>query len=123
MERKLASIQKVVDVRPIYTKDGEPAENIEQITILGWRLVAKKGQFKVDDLAIYFETDSIFHPSIPWVMEHANFMETKKWHVKVMKLNNMRVIDEDGDSVPVVSQGLALPIDILHNITYLVHNE
>jgi RNA ligase (TIGR02306 family) len=123
MERKLASIQKVIDVRPIFTKDGEPAESIEQITILGWRLVAKKGQFNVDDLAIYFETDSILHPNIPWFMEHASFMETKKWHVKVMKLNNMRVEDEDGDFLPVISQGLALPIEILHNITYLVHNE
>ena len=37
--RKLASIQKVVSVEPI--KD---ADKIEKITVLGWELVAKKGE-------------------------------------------------------------------------------
>lgn len=122
MERKLASLQVVKSIEPIYVGD-DLAENIEQITVLGWRLVAKKGQFKVGDLAIYFETDSILEPTLEWVKKHASFMEAKKWHVKVMKLNKMRVLDEDNDFIPVVSQGLALPMDLLFDLRYPEHDE
>ena len=53
MERKLASIQKVLDLQPI-----EGADVIEVATINGWKLVVKKGEFEVGDLAVYFEIDS-----------------------------------------------------------------
>jgi len=53
MERKLASIQKIVDVKPI-----ENADAIEKVQILGWQCVSRKNEFKPGDLAIYFEIDS-----------------------------------------------------------------
>ena len=51
--RKLASIQKVVAITPI-----EKADRIECVQILGWEVVARKGEFKVNDFVVYFEIDS-----------------------------------------------------------------
>ena len=48
--RKLASIQRVVDLQPIEGKD-----RIEVATILGWTVIVQKGQFKIGDLCIYIE--------------------------------------------------------------------
>jgi RNA ligase (TIGR02306 family) len=54
MERKLASIQRIINLTPI---DG--ADAIETATILGWSVVVKKGEFKIGDLCVYFEIDSL----------------------------------------------------------------
>lgn len=51
--RKLASVRKVLDVNPIVG-----ADLIESATVDGWKVVVKKGDFKVGDLAVYFEIDS-----------------------------------------------------------------
>lgn len=53
MERKLASVRKIIDIQPI---DG--ADAIEVARVDGWKVVVKKGEFKIGDLAIYFEIDS-----------------------------------------------------------------
>ncbi len=52
--RKLASIQRVLELTPI-----EGADRIELATVLGWQVVVKKGDFKVNDLAVFFEIDSV----------------------------------------------------------------
>jgi hypothetical protein len=52
--RPMATIQKVVKIYPI-----EKCDNIEQIEVLGWQLIAKKGEFKVGDFCVYVEVDSI----------------------------------------------------------------
>ena len=53
MTRKLASVQYVHDIYPI-----EGADHVEAIGVLGWKCVAKKGEFKVGDWCVYFEIDS-----------------------------------------------------------------
>lgn len=90
--RKLASIQKVISVEPI-----PDADKIEKITILGWELVSKKGEFKVGDLCIYIEIDSIVPPHKVW----DDFLAARKYRIKTIKLKKQ------------ISQGLALPISIL----------
>ena len=52
-ERKLASIRRIADIQPI-----EGADAIVVATIDGWKLVVKKDEFKVGDLALYIEIDS-----------------------------------------------------------------
>lgn len=47
--RRLTSVEKVIDIRPI-----ENADNIEVATVKGWDIVVKKNEFKVDDEAVYF---------------------------------------------------------------------
>lgn len=50
MERKLASIQRVLDVVPI-----ENADVIELVKINGWQCVTKKGEFRPGDLGVFFD--------------------------------------------------------------------
>ena len=88
----MAYTSKVLWVKPI--KD---ADNIEEIGVLGWHLIAKKGEFKENDLCVYFEIDSKL-PEADW----SEFMSSKGYKVKTMKLNKFGVI----------SQGLAMPITI-----------
>ena len=89
-QRALAHVEKIVNIQPI-----EGADNIELITVLGWKCIAKKKEFNVGDYCVYFEIDS----KLP-VAEWSAFMESKGYKVKTMKLSKFGVM----------SQGIALPI-------------
>jgi len=91
--RKLAHIEKVEKIEPI-----EGADFIEKVTVLGWEVCCKVGDFKEGDLCIYIECDSIL-PDHP-VFE---FMRDRKFRVRIIKLRKT------------VSQGLVMPISILHD--------
>jgi RNA ligase (TIGR02306 family) len=98
MTRKLASVQRISDIQPI-----ENADAIERVSILGWACVARRGEFKIGDLCIYFEIDSLLPESAEF-----EFMRNRKFRVKTVKLRGC------------ISQGLALPISELNlNISYL----
>ncbi len=112
--RKLATIQRVINKYPI-TLDGAPALMIEEIQVLGWWLVANIGQFNLNDLAVFFEIDTLFNPELAWVREYVPFMETKKWHVRTMQLKKFRAIHPDQEKI-VVSQGLAIPVSVLQYV-------
>lgn len=51
--RKLASIQVIKEINSI-----PDADQIEVCSILGWKVVSRKGEFKVGDLVIYLEEDA-----------------------------------------------------------------
>ena len=51
--RKLASIQKVYDI-----KDIEGAEKLQVANVLGWKVVIEKGKYTENELVCYFEVDS-----------------------------------------------------------------
>ncbi|MFA6594612.1 MAG: RNA ligase (ATP) [Candidatus Buchananbacteria bacterium] len=94
MERKLVSIQKVLALDPI-----EGADKIEVATVLGWKVVVKKGDFKVGDAGCFFEVDSLL-PRTSW----SEFLDTKgnkKMRIKTIRLRKQ------------ISQGLLLPLSIL----------
>ncbi len=103
-KRKLASIQRIVNLEPI-----EGADAIEKATVLGWSLVVKKNEFKVGDLCVYFEVDSLL-PLLP--------------EFDFLKNNGTKTINVDGRPVEgyrlktvrlrgQVSQGLAFSINKL----------
>ena len=92
IKRKLAHLEKVRWVRNI-----PGADNIELIGILGWNLIAKKGEFKDGDWAVFFEIDSKL-PETTW----SEFMRSKHFKVKTLKFNKFNCY----------SQGLALPINV-----------
>ena len=94
--RALAYTSKILWIKPI-----EGADNIELIGVLGWTCIAKKGEFQVGDLCVYFEIDSKL-PEAEW----SEFMRAKNFKVKTMKLNKFKVI----------SQGLALPFSAFSHI-------
>ena len=91
-KRALAYTVKVGEISKI-----EGADNIELISVLGWKVIAKIGEFHEGDLCVYFEIDS----KLP-VKEWSEFMRIKHFKVKTMKLGKFGVI----------SQGLALPINV-----------
>ena len=91
-DRKLASVQKILEISLI-----EGADRIEVATVLGWQcVVAKKDNFHVGDLVVYFEIDSIL-PNLPMF----EFMKDRKFKVKTIKLRKQ------------ISQGLVMPLSIL----------
>lgn len=98
--RKLATIRKISELRPI-----EGADAIECAIIDGWTVVVKKGEFSVGELVIYLEIDS-------WVpTEIAPFLSKGKEprEYNGIKGERLRTVKLRGQ----LSQGLVLPTTIL----------
>ena len=101
MTRKLASIQYVHDIWPI-----EGADRVEAVGVLGWKCVAKKGEFQVGDWCVYFEIDS-FLP----IDEHFEFLRPTSYKNSDLLGEGFRLKTQRFRGQ--VSQGLALPMSIL----------
>ena len=95
--RKLATIRRIAEIRPI-----ENADAIEHVRVDGWGVVGKKGEFQVNDLAIYIEIDAWCpHELAPFLSkgkEPREYNGVKGERLKTVKLRGA------------VSQGLLLPI-------------
>ena len=107
--RKLASIQKVWKIEPI-----ENADRLELIRVEGWQCVANKGQFREGDLCVYFEIDS-FLPVRPEFefLRGSSYKKTdlmgEGFLIKTRKIRGQ------------LSQGLAMPLDILSGYGKLLY--
>jgi RNA ligase (TIGR02306 family) len=105
MERQLATIQRVLEIRPVPNADA-----IELVRIKGWQCVTKKGEFSAGDLGVFLEIDAI-----PPDMEAFRFLwqpkvrpdatgdapqlpRPEKFHIRTMKLRGT------------LSQGLFMPL-------------
>jgi hypothetical protein len=99
-ERKLVSIREIADLQPI---DG--ADAIEVATVDGWKLVVKKGEFKVGDHCVYFEIDSFLPKSDP---RFAFIMRSGVRTFEGEEGHKLRTIKLRGQ----ISQGLALPVGL-----------
>jgi RNA ligase (TIGR02306 family) len=102
--RKLASIRPITYIKPI-----EGADAIEcAIVDGGWPVVVKKGEYKVGDIAVYFEIDSwVPHELAPFLSKGQDPREyngVKGERLKTIKLRGQ------------VSQGLLLPLECLGSI-------
>jgi RNA ligase (TIGR02306 family) len=108
--RKLASIRRIAEIKPI-----EGADAIEAVRVDGWWCVSKKGEFKVDDMCVYFEVDS-FLPVRPEFefLRKACFKSTQHlgdgFRLKTIKLRGQ------------ISQGLVLPVTVLDSFGDLPPN-
>lgn len=89
--RKLASIQKIKSLDPI-----EGADAIERASVLGWQLVVKKDEFKVGDLCVYCEIDSLL-PDKP----EFEFLRARKMRIRTVRLRGQ------------ISQGICFPLSFL----------
>lgn len=111
--RKMASIQKIASLAPIENSDFLEVAMMEN---LGWKVVVKKGEFKVGDKVIYFEIDSAINvKDLPECLVFLKDKGTKKLftgrtpdtsafseeyvRIKTIKLRGQ------------VSQGLVIPAD------------
>lgn len=104
MSRKLVTIRTISNIQPI-----PEADAIEVLTIEGWKVVSKKGEFKIGDECVYFEVDSF----LPETDERFAFLmksgvrtfEGERGHV----LRTVRLRKQ-------LSQGLALPLNVFPEI-------
>lgn len=105
--RKLASIQVVASTEPIQNADA-----IERLRILGWSVVAKKGEFRPGDLVVYCEIDSLMpeRPEFeflratcfrPAIVEGDQIVQRSGFRIRTVKLRGQ------------VSQGICFPLSIL----------
>lgn len=97
--RNLVSVQivKAVDEIP-------GADNIECITVLGWKLVAAKGEFHVGDKCVYFEVDS-FLP----LEDKYSFLLKSSYLNDAFLGEGIRIRTQT--RLGQISQGLAMPLD------------
>jgi RNA ligase (TIGR02306 family) len=108
--RKLASIRRVAEIKPI---DG--ADAIEAIRVDGWWCVSKKGEFQVDDLCVFFEIDSFLpvRPEFEFLRKSC-FRSTKNlgdgFRLKTVKLRGQ------------ISQGLCLPLTVVFGRDFMTNN-
>lgn len=97
--RKLATIRRINEIRPI-----EGADAIEAAVVGGWTVVVRRGEFATGDLAVYLEIDSWvpteLAPFLSKGSEPREFNGVKGERLRTMKLRGC------------VSQGLLLPIGI-----------
>jgi RNA ligase (TIGR02306 family) len=100
MTRKLATIRKIDELRPI-----EGADAIECAVVGGWTVVVKKGEFAVGNLAVYLEIDSWvpawLAPFLSKGSEPREFNGVRGERLRTVKLRGQ------------VSQGLLLPLTVL----------
>ena len=100
MQRKLASVQRVLDIVPIVGADA-----IEAVRINGWQCVVKKNTFAVGDRGVFFEIDAV-PPDLPayrflWTPKNtapAEGARPEKFRIRTMTLRGC------------LSQGLFLPL-------------
>ena len=88
----LASIQEIIEVAPIPN-----ADQIERVRVLGWDVVARKGEFVSGSLCVYIEIDSIL-PRAEWSEFLFKHPEDTKYKLRTIKLKKQ------------ISQGLVLPL-------------
>ena len=101
MSRKLASIQKIKNIKPI-----EGADRIECVQVLNWDCVVKKGEYNVGDMVIYFEIDSLL-PDIPAF----EFLKGSSWS---QKLNKYKISTHKFKNQ--ISQGLVISLNEIYEI-------
>lgn len=98
MDTNLATIQVVKSLSPIPNADA-----IEVAEILGWRVVVKKGDFKVGDKCVYCGIDTVL-PEKP----EFEFLRKVHFRIKTIRLRKQ------------LSQGIAFPLSILPCAEYPV---
>jgi len=105
MDTNLATIQIIKDIQPIPN-----ADSIEVATVLGWKVVVKKGEFKIGDKIIYCEIDSWIPNNIAPFLSKG---QPPKEYNGILG-ERLRTVKLRGQ----ISQGLILPLSILPNKEY-----
>ena len=96
--RSLVTIQRVKMITPIPESDF-----LETAHIMGWQCVVKKGEFKEEDLGVYFEVDSFLPEDPRYEFLRASSYRDNEDNGKGFRIKTMRLRGQ-------LSQGLLLPI-------------
>jgi len=96
-DRKLASVVKIVDIQPI-----PGADAIVVAIVKGWKVVVKVNEYKVGDLAVYYEIDSFLpvRPQFEFLRKSSfkRMGSSEGFRLKTIRLRGQ------------ISQGLLTPI-------------
>ena len=96
-DRKLASVVKIADIQPIVGADA-----IMVASVKGWKVVVKKDEYKVGDLAVYYEIDSFLpiRPQFEFLRKssYKRMGSSEGFRLKTIRLRGQ------------ISQGLLTPI-------------
>lgn len=115
--RKMASVQKIASLTPIENSDFLEVAMMEN---LGWKVVVKKGEFKVGDKVIYFEIDSAINvedmpPPLEFLKDRclkklftARTPETSAFSGEYVRIKTIKLRGQ-------VSQGLIIPVDAIRD--------
>lgn len=110
MERKLATIRRITELKPI-----EGADKIELAIVDGWQSVVKKGEYKVGDLVCYLEVDSwVPHDIAPFLTKSGNYPKVYQG-VEGQRLKTVKLKGE-------LSQGLILNPNDLFMVGFVIDN-
>ena len=101
MNRKMASIQQIIDIKPI-----EGADAIEAVKVNGWWVVAKKGEHDVNDLVVFCEIDSWIPSTVAPFLTKPGKFPNEYLGVQGERLKTIRLRGQ-------LSQGLVLPLSVL----------
>ena len=97
IERKLATVVKIADIQPIAGADA-----IVVASVKGWKVVVKVNEYKVGDLAVYYEIDSFLpiRPQFEFLRKssYKRMISSEGFRLKTIKLRGQ------------LSQGLLTPI-------------
>ena len=102
--RKLASIQRIVGV-----ENHPNADRLDIAQVLGWKVVAGRGEFAVGDFAVYFEIDSVLpvRPEFEFLRKGCyvkkDWLEPLNGSGEGMRLKTIRLRSQ-------LSQGLLMPL-------------
>lgn len=83
-QRELAYAVKVTSISSI-----EGADRVELAHINGWQVMVKKGEYRVGDLAVYFEIDSKLPETEPF-----EFMAKYKYRVKTQRFFRGKIFSQ-----------------------------
>ena len=91
MNDKLATIQKILDVKPCPNSD-----NLDLVKVLGWQVVTKRGEYSIGDLVVYICIDTVL-PERP----EFEFLRNKHFRIRPIRLRQQE------------SAGICFPLSIL----------
>lgn len=94
MRRKLASVQKVLKVENLVNSD-----RLAIVTVLGWKVVVGREQFKEGDMCVYFEIDSILNNVFTEDKPEYEILKRTKFRLKTARIRGQ------------ISQGLVCSVD------------
>jgi RNA ligase (TIGR02306 family) len=115
--RKLATIRKIDEIRPI-----EGADAIECAVVGGWNVVVKKGEFQAGEFAVYLEIDSFVPNTLaPFLTRAGHFPKSfsvtnEDGTVTTVEGERLKTIRLRGQ----LSQGLLLPLTVCTMIDSLL---
>lgn len=117
LERKLASVQEVLDVQPI-----PEADRIEAAKVEGWTVVVPKGQVKPGDKVVYFEIDSFLpiRPEFEFLRDSSYKKDDFLGEGMRLKTRRLRGIYSQGLIMPLSDLGLPENLEVDTDLTEIL---